>query len=89
MGPFLTYHLGGGPDGIEYLMAHIGASKEAWLETMAKWTVTPKSAVEKAIKGVAEMVGNRRFEDLEQLRDQHLVKLLKLLWKVRTSKKSK
>jgi 3-hydroxypropionate dehydrogenase (NADP+) len=80
MGPYLTYHLGGGPGGIEYLMRHIGASKAAWLETMAKWTVTPESAVEKAIRGVAEMVGDESVEELERWRDDRLVELLRLLW---------
>jgi 3-hydroxypropionate dehydrogenase (NADP+) len=82
MGPYLTYHLGGGPGGIEYLMRHIGASKSTWLETMAKWTVTPESAVENAIRGVAEMdiVRWKSFEELERWRDEKLVELLKLLW---------
>ncbi len=41
MGPYLTYHLGGGKGGIEYLLKHIDVSKAKWLETMAKWTETP------------------------------------------------
>ncbi len=56
MGPYLTYHLGGGKGGIEYLLKHIDVSKAKWLETMAKWTETPDSAVEKAVKGVHELV---------------------------------
>jgi len=80
MGPFLTYHLGGGFGGIEYLMQHIGMSKAAWLETMAKWTMIPKSAIEKAVEGVKEMVKNKSFEELEQLRDRYLLELLRLLW---------
>jgi len=81
MGPYLTYHLGGGKGGIEYLMRHIGASKASWLETMAKWTVTPESAIEKAIEGVDEMVGDRSLEELEGWRDRHLIALYNLLWK--------
>ena len=81
MGPYLTYHLGGGKGGIEYLMRHIGTSKAAWLETMAKWTVTPESAIEKAIEGVEEMVGDRSLEELEGWRDRYLIALYKLLWK--------
>lgn len=81
MGPYLTYHLGGGVGGIEYLMRHIGPKKSAWMETMAKWTVAPESAVEKAIEGVEEMVGERSLEELERWRDERLVSLLHLLWK--------
>ena len=80
MGPYLTYHLGGGKGGIEYLMRHIGVSKASWLETMAKWTVTPESAIEKAIQGVDEMVGDKTLEELEGWRDKHLIALYKLLW---------
>ena len=82
MGPYLIYHLGGGSGGIEYLIRHIGVPKASWLETMAKWTVTPESAVEKAVRGVAEMgiVRERSMEDLERWRDERLVELLRLLW---------
>lgn len=80
MGPYLTYHLGGGKGGIEYLMRHIGVKKAAWLETMAEWTVTPESAIKKAIKGVDEMVGGKTLEELESWRDDRLISLYKLLW---------
>lgn len=80
MGPYLTYHLGGGAGGIEYLMRHIGASKSTWLETMARWTVTPESVIEKAVQGVNEMVGDKTLEELEAWRDERLAELLKLLW---------
>lgn len=80
MGPYLTYHLGGGKGGIEYLMRHIGVKKAAWLETMAKWTVTPESAVEKAVEGVEEMVSGKTLEELERWRDGYLVALNKLVW---------
>jgi 3-hydroxypropionate dehydrogenase (NADP+) len=79
MGPYLTYHLGGGRGGIEYLMRHIDVSKSKWLETMAKWTETPPSAVEKAISGVhaMEFVKTHSFEELEKWRDDGLVGVLK------------
>ena len=80
MGPYLTYHLGGGKGGIEYLMRHIGVKKAAWLETMAKWTVTPESAIEKAIKGVDDMVDGKTLEELESWRDGRLISIYKLLW---------
>jgi 3-hydroxypropionate dehydrogenase (NADP+) len=79
MGPYLTYHLGGGKGGIEYLMRHIDVSKAKWLETMAKWTETPESAVEKAVKGVHELdvVKNHGFDELEEWRDNLIVDILK------------
>lgn len=83
MGPYLTYHLGGGAGGIEYLMRHIGTKKAAWLETMAKWTITPESAMKKAIQGVEEMVGDKTLRELESWRDEHLLALNRLLWSSR------
>ncbi len=80
MGPYLTYHLGGGKGGIEYLMRHIGISKATWLETAATWTDTPDSAIQKAVDGVNNMVGDKRFEELEAWRDKYLLELNKLLW---------
>jgi len=80
MGPYMVYHLGGGKGGIEYLMRHIGESKSKWLKTMATWTETPESAVEKAINGVEDMVGDRSLEELEAWRDRYLLALNKLLW---------
>ena len=79
MGPYLTYHLGGGKGGIEYLMRHIDVSKAKWLETMAKWTETPETAVEKAIDGVYELdsVRNHTYDELEVWRDSQLVDILK------------
>lgn len=79
MGPYLTYHLGGGKGGIEYLMRHIDVSKAKWLETMAKWTETPESAVEKAVEGVHEMdlVREHSYEELEDWRDKSMVDILK------------
>ncbi len=79
MGPYLTYHLGGGKGGIEYLLRHIDVSKAKWLETMAKWTETPESAVEKAVKGVHELasVKSHSYDELEEWRDSQLVDILR------------
>jgi 3-hydroxypropionate dehydrogenase (NADP+) len=79
MGPYLTYHLGGGKGGIEYLLKHIDVSKAKWLETMAKWTETPESAVQKAIKGVHELpsVKSQSYEELEEWRDDLMVDILR------------
>ena len=80
MGPYMVYHLGGGKGGIEYLMRHIGGSKSKWLKTMATWTETPETAVQKAIDGVEDMVDGRSLEELEAWRDRYLLALNKLLW---------
>lgn len=80
MGPYLTYHLGGGKGGIEYIMRHIGVEKAKWLETTATWTSTPESVIQKAVDGVDEMMGEVELETLEAGRDKYLIALNKLLW---------
>lgn len=80
MGPYLTYHLGGGKGGIEYLMNHIGVKKQEWLKDMAQWTEFPESVKEKAIDGVNDIVGEMSLEELEAWRDKQLIALNKLLW---------
>ena len=80
MGPYMTYHLGGGKGGIEYLMRHIGVKKAEWLETMATWTMQPESVIQKAVEGVDDMVGSTGLEELEAKRDENLIALNKLLW---------
>jgi 3-hydroxypropionate dehydrogenase (NADP+) len=80
MGPYMTYHLGGGKGGIEYIMRHIGVKKAEWLETMATWTMQPESVVKKAVDGVDDMVGATGLEELEAKRDEYLIALNKLLW---------
>lgn len=80
MGPYLTYHLGGGKGGIEYIMDHIGTSKAKWLESMAQWTEYPEPVKKKAVEGVNEMVGDMPLEELEAWRDEYLIALNKLLW---------
>jgi len=80
MGPYLTYHLGGGKGGIRYIMDHIGVKKEEWLKTMAQWTEYPDAVKEKAVEGVNKMVGDMPLEELEAWRDQYLIALNKLLW---------
>jgi len=80
MGPYMTYHLGGGKGGIEYIMRHIGVKKAEWLETMATWTMQPESVIKKAVDGVDDMVGATELEELEARRDEYLIALNKLLW---------
>ncbi len=80
MGPYLTYHLGGGKGGIRYIMDHIGVQKTEWLKTMAQWTEFPEPMKEKAVEGVNDMVGDMSLEELEAWRDQYLIALNKLLW---------
>ena len=71
MGPHLTYHLGGGPGGIEH-----------FFEVFGKYYNFRPSAVKKVIEGVkeTEIVRTKSTEELVRWRDEKLVELLKILY---------
>jgi len=81
MGPFLTYHLGGGEGGLEYFVDHLKSAFSAWWKSMDTWTSVPSSAVKKAADGVRQMdvVRTKTYGELVRWRDERLIKLLELL----------
>ena len=84
MGPNLIYHLGGGAQGIQGLLKHIGPSVELWWEDMAAWKKWPVGWLEIAQDGVNKEIGNRppdqgnSAEQIAKWRDDGLVELLKM-----------
>ncbi len=82
MGPFLTYHLGGGEGGLEHFINHLGPAFSAWWKSMEPWTSIPPSAVKKAVDGVKQMsiAKTKTYDDLARWRDKKLMELLKLLF---------
>ncbi|WP_455368300.1 3-hydroxyacyl-CoA dehydrogenase NAD-binding domain-containing protein [[Eubacterium] cellulosolvens] len=80
MGPFLTFHLGGGPGGIEYLIDNIQESMSGWYNSMDDWKSIPYHAAKKAIEEVKQLpkVKENKFEKLVEWRDNKLVKILKI-----------
>ena len=80
MGPFLTFHLGGGVQGLKY---HIETVQQAFTEywkSMEDWNSVPYHAAKKAIEGVEQMsiVRKRSYEELVKWRDDNLIDLLKI-----------
>jgi carnitine 3-dehydrogenase len=78
MGAHLTYHLGGGPDGIEYFIDHLKPAFESWWADMAGWCELPEEAKVILSAGVSQTVGDEPYEDMVARRDELLVGLLKL-----------
>lgn len=79
MGVHLTYHLGGGPGGVEDFIDTLGPAFASWWETMDTWTSIPASAAAKVIDGVEEMhlVQTKTKEEIVQWRDDKILKILK------------
>jgi 3-hydroxyacyl-CoA dehydrogenase len=88
MGPNLTYHLGGGPQGIQGLIKHIGPSVELWWDDMAVWKNWPPGWAEIAQEGVLREIAHRvpeqgrTNEEIVRWRDDGLIEILKYLKKI-------
>jgi len=82
MGPFLTYHLGGGEEGLQHFIDHLGPAFSAWWNSMEPWVSIPPSAVKKAVEGVKQMtvVKTKTYDELAKWRDEKLMELLELLF---------
>lgn len=78
MGPFMTYHLGGGPGGMAYCFDHFGPTWEA------PWTRLDAPPLTDALRdasvlGCADLQGDAGFAELARARDDRLVGILKAL----------
>jgi carnitine 3-dehydrogenase len=82
MGPILTFHLAGGPGGMEHMLDHFGpALLEPWTRLDAP-TLTPDLR-DTLVAGASKVAGGRTMGELERRRDAFLVDLLLLLDKHR------
>jgi 3-hydroxyacyl-CoA dehydrogenase len=76
MGPHMTYHLGGGPGGIEHYLTHLGPSQVRRWASLGNPTLSPK-VQKQIVEGVAEEAGDRSIQELEKRRDRALLEILK------------
>ena len=76
MGPHMTYHLGGGPGGIEHYLSHLGPSQVKRWASLGIPTLSPE-VQKRIVEGVAEEAGNRSIQELEERRDRALLEILK------------
>ncbi|MEZ5775161.1 MAG: 3-hydroxyacyl-CoA dehydrogenase NAD-binding domain-containing protein [Hyphomicrobiaceae bacterium] len=76
MGPFLTYHLGGGRGGIEHYFRHLGPSQIARWQTLGTPDLS-EELIGRAIAGVRAETAGRSIADLEAERDRAVLERLK------------
>jgi carnitine 3-dehydrogenase len=76
MGPHMTYHLGGGPGGIEHYLAHLGPSQVRRWASLGSPTLSPEVR-KQIVEGVAEEAGDRSIQELEERRDRALLEILR------------
>ena len=79
MGPHMIYHLGGGEGGMDHFIDHFAPAVKAWWESLADWTALPAEAKTMLVDGLKEEMGDRTIADMNRLRDEKLIKMLKIL----------
>ncbi len=80
MGPFLTFHLAGGEQGIRHMLAQFGpALKLPWTKLEAPELTDELS--EKVIEGCENQTVGHSIQELEQRRDNFLIEVQELLQK--------
>jgi 3-hydroxypropionate dehydrogenase (NADP+) len=80
MGPFLTYHLGGGEKGLEFFISQFEDAFTTWWKSLKTWTKIPKATKKVAIIGVknVNLVKTKSYKELVIWRDQKLIELIEL-----------
>ncbi len=76
-GPFTTYHLAGGPEGIAHYMRHLGPTQEARWRTLGEPKLTD-DLVAQLVSEVQESVAGLSIAQLARIRDTGLVELHRL-----------
>jgi len=79
MGPFMTYHLGGGEGGIRKFIDGIGRTFSNYWKTMNTWTSIPEEAIDNMIEEMNRVAGERQLNEITNWRDKRILELLRVL----------
>ena len=77
MGPFLTFHLGGGDGGMRHFFDHFGVDNDSE-STKLKGPKLSKALQDEIVAGVGFQAAGRSVKELERRRDAFLVEVLEL-----------
>ncbi len=78
MGTMLTFHLAGGEGGMRHMLEHFGPALQLpW--TKLKAPPLTDRLIEEVVSGVERQAGGRRVAELEQLRDEYLISVMRAL----------
>jgi 3-hydroxyacyl-CoA dehydrogenase len=75
MGAHMTYHLGGGQEGITHYLRHLGPSQVRRWESLGTPSLTAE-VCDQLIAGIAAEADGRSVSELEAIRDAQLIKVL-------------
>ena len=79
MGPHMILNLAGGKGGMDQFLHHFLPGMQSWWETMGGNPTMDDGMFEALKSGVREEAGDRAIDDLEEERDERLIRLLKIL----------
>lgn len=77
LGTHLGYHLGGGDGGIENYLRHLGPSQERRWASLGQPKLTQR-VCRRLVEGVHAEISGRTIAELERVRDEHLMQILRL-----------
>lgn len=78
MGTNLTFHLAGGEQGMRHMLRQFGPALE-WPWTHLKAPELTEELIDKMVQGTEEQAMGRSIEELERLRDDYLIAIMKAL----------
>ena len=76
IGPLMTMHLAGGPDGTAGILAHAGDAMSTWWDALGELRLTPEVR-ERLIVASRDFGGDTPIEELVRTRDRRLVSLFR------------
>jgi len=80
MGTCLTFHLAGGRSGMRHMLEQFGPALELpW--TKLKAPELTNELIEKMVSGTSEQAGEKTVKELERLRDECLIEIIRALKK--------
>ncbi len=78
MGPTMLFHLGGGQGGIQHFMEHLSGPVAMWWKDLGSFTEWPAGSKEAIVAGLTGETNGLTVDDLDQMRDEVLLELVKL-----------
>ncbi|MCQ3803178.1 MAG: 3-hydroxyacyl-CoA dehydrogenase NAD-binding domain-containing protein [bacterium] len=78
MGTMLTFHLAGGEGGMRHMLEQFGPALELPWTALVAPPLTDR-LIEAVVEGVEQQAGGRSVRELERLRDQYLISVMRAL----------
>jgi 3-hydroxyacyl-CoA dehydrogenase len=81
MGPSMLFHLAGGEGGIQHFMDHLSGPVASWWKDLGGFTDWPEGSKKTIVEGIKKAADGRSIDELAQLRDEVLLKLVQIRMK--------